>query len=284
MRSVAAALVASLALAACGGSAGSSAAAAPSPRPTAARDPAAVHYAAGAARYRLDVTTNTVQEVMGSNQEAQFTQSALLSTTLADAGAEMVLAITVDSLTVQGTIPGLDAAALSVARGQTFRARFTPHGLGLGVTVPDSTNAVMLQVGRSFRDFLPRLPAAPLAAGVAWADTVSDTQSMPGGTGQTSTRSVRQHRIVGWEDRDGVRALHLATTGAFEISGTGEAQGQPIEITGAGQATADRWVSAAGQFLGGTSRDSTNLTVTVINAGITVPIRRIQSTSVARLP
>jgi hypothetical protein len=81
-----------------------------------------------------------------------------------------------------------------------------------------------------------------------------------------------------------VRALHIAISGVFEISGTGEAQGQPIGITGNGQAVAERWVSATGHYLGGTTRDSTNLTVNVISVGVTVPVRQIQLATVTRLP
>lgn len=282
MRSVAVVFAASFALAACGGRAAAPAPSTATPRPPA--DPTTVRYAAGPARFRLESTNHTVQEVMGTAQDFTVTQSALLSTVLAEAAGELTVAVTVDSLTVQGTVPGLDVDALAAARGQVFRARFTPQGRGLGVTVPDTTSAVMLQVGRGFRDFLPRLPSAPIAAGLTWTDTISDAQAMPGGAGSMTTRSIRQNRIVGWEDRDGTRALHIAIAGSFEVSGTGEAQGQPIEIAGSGQATADRWVSAAGQYLGGITRDSTNLTVNVINAGITVPVRQVQTATLTRLP
>ncbi len=282
MRSVAAALLACLAVAACGGRGAAPSASAPAVRPPS--EPTTLRYVAGPARYRLEIISQTAQEVMGASQQFDLTQSLLMSTVLADTAGTVALAVTVDSLAVQGSVPGLDVDALSAARGQVFRARFSHRGQGLGVTVPDTTSAVMVQVGRAFRDFLPRLPDAPIAAGLTWTDTVSDNQSMPGGGGQMTTRSIRQNRVVGWEDREGVRALHIAITGAYDIAGTGEAQGQPIELTGSGQATAERWVSAAGHYLGGTSTDSTNLTVNVINAGITVPVRQVQRSTVTRLP
>jgi hypothetical protein len=280
MRSVATVALVSLAAAACGGR--GSAPTSTAPRPPA--EPTVIRYASGPARYRLEVVSQTTQEVMGATQEFQLTQSLLLSTALADSAGEVALAVTVDSITVQGSVPGLDVDALGAARGQVFRARFSSRGRSQGVTVPDSTSAVMVQVGRAFRDFLPRLPDAPIAAGLIWTDTVTDNQSMAGGSGQMNTRAIRQNRVVGWEDREGMRALHIAITGAYEISGTGEAQGQPIELTGSGQAAADRWVSTTGRYLGGTSSDSTNLTVNVINVGITVPVQQVQRSTVTRLP
>jgi hypothetical protein len=283
MRSFALALVASCALVGCSRTTGTSTAATPRPAGP-PPDPTSVRFAAGPARFRLEASTNTVQEVMGNSQEIAFTQSLLLSTALAETGTELALGITVDSLSVQGTVPGLDPATLSSARGQVINARFTPLGVRLGVTMPDSTNPVMMQLGRTFRDFLPRLPSAPIAAGVSWVDTTTDTQSLPGGAGQTSTRSVRQYTVVGWEVRDSVRALHISVTGNYEVNGTGEAQGQPLEISGTGQATGDRWVSRTGQYLGGTSRDSTNLTVNVLNMGMSIPIRQVQTMTVTRLP
>jgi len=283
MRPIALALLASCALAGCGRTAGTSSA--PAPRPAGPPpDPTTVRFAAGAARYRVAASNNTVQEMMGNSQEIAFTQTLQVSTTIAGSGTELALALTVDSIAVDGTVPGLDPSILASARGQTVNVRVTPQGARLGVTTSDSTNPVMMQLGRTFRDFLPRLPSEPIAAGLTWVDTTTDTQALPGGAGQTSTRAVRQYRVVGWEDRDSVRALHIAVTGTYEVSGTGEAQGQPLEITGTGQASSDRWISRGGVYLGGTSRDSTNLSVNLINMGMTIPIRQVQSTTVTRLP
>lgn len=100
-----------------------------------------------------------------------------------------------------------------------------------------------------------------------------------------ATRSIRNNRVVGWETRDGVRALHLAVNGTFSITGSGTVQGgTAVEMSGNGTATSDRWVSAAGVLLTSTGVDSTNLTVNVPSVGMSIPIRQTQRTTITRLP
>jgi hypothetical protein len=221
--------------------------------------------------------------MMGNTQELTLTQSMLFGTTLAEEAGNLAFSATVESLAVTGNAPGVDASTLGAVRGQTFRSVFTPVGRNVSNSVPDTTNAAMQQVGRLFREFLPKLPATT-TAGTTWVDTTNDSQTMPGGAGQTATQAIREHRVVGWETREGGRALHITTNGRFTIAGTGDVQGQAIEISGGGQVTADRWISAAGVYLGGVTNDSTNLTVNVLNVGMTVPIRQVQRLTITRLP
>lgn len=246
--------------------------------------PTTLRYATGTGRYRVEGLSHTEQEVMGNTTAFDVNTTALVSTVASQEAANLNLAITIDSIAVSGTAPGADAPSFEAARGRTFRALFTSAGRSVSVTSPDSTNAVFEQLARGFRDFLPTLPPGPISAGATWSDTVSQAVPNPGGEGTTTVQSQRQHRILGWETRDSVRALHIATTAAVTLSGTGSVQGQPIELTGTGTSTLDQFVSAAGVYLAATQTDSTNITVNVLSVGITVPVRQTQRTTVTRLP
>jgi len=268
--------------AACGGRA-SAPATAPAPvttAPAAAAEPSTLRYAAGPGRYRVESNVRITREMMGNTQDQDANTTMLVSTTLNEESGQLLLSATVDSIAVTGSPEA--ASALSAARGRSFRARFSP----LGRPVRDSAaqgDVIEMQIGRSIREFLAVLPAS-LSAGTTWTDTVTEEQPIPDINGRISTRSIRQNRLVGWETRDGVRALHIATTGTYTITGSGDAGGQALELNGTGNATAERWVSAAGVYLGATASDSSNLTVTVTSVGMTIPIRQVQRTTVTRLP
>lgn len=242
------------------------------------RDPSSLRYVAGSARYRIEQSSHVVQEVMGQSMDVDISSRQLISAVASEAAGNLAVSVTVDSLEVTGP-PGADAA-LAAMRGQTFRIVMAPSGLVVSVAAQDSANVLLRQAGNGLRDFFPLLPGVP-TAGQAWTDTVSTTNA---GEVSVTMRAVRQHNVVGWEDRDGVRALHITSTSTYNVSGSGEAQGQAVEVSGNGQSTRNAFVSAAGIYLGSVESDSASLTATVTAMGMTVPIRQSRRTTVSRLP
>jgi hypothetical protein len=277
------ALAAALLSAACAGHRSatpiqSSPQAAVAPSTPVSHDPASLRYAAGSARYRIEQSTHIAQEVMGQLNEADFSARQLISTVATATVGNLAVAVTIDSIDVSGPNPSA-GAGLAAARGQTFRIVMAPSGLVVSVAAQDSANVLLRQASNGLRDFFPRLPGLP-AAGQAWADTVSTTSA---GDVPVMMRAVRKHRVIGWDDRDGVRALHIASTSTYNVSGSGEAQGQAVEVSGGGQSTRDAFVSAAGVYLGSIESDSVSMTATVTAMGLTVPIRQSRRTTVSRL-
>jgi hypothetical protein len=246
--------------------------------PAAPRDPATLSYAAGTARYRVEQTTHVVQDVMGQVNTTDLSSRQVLSAVTTQGAETLTMALTIDSIEMSD--PTGAAAGVMAARGQTFRLVFAPSGLALATSSPDSTNPVFQQISNGLNDLLPRLPSPPIAAGRTWSDTLTRA---PGATGVT-TRFVRQHRIVGWEDRDGARALHIATTSNYTVTGATDAQGQHIELSGTGIATRDAFVSAAGLFLGSVENDSALVNANVTAVGLVVPVRQARRSTITRIP
>jgi len=246
--------------------------------PEAPREVATLAYVAGNARYRLVQTTQVVQEIMGQVSTTDLSSRQVLSAVITEGAGSLALALTIDSIDM--TDPTGAAAAVLAARGQTFHLVFAPSGLVLSTTAPDSSNPAFRQISSGLRDLLPRLPASPVTAGQTWSDTVTRSA----GEAAVSTRLVRQHRVVGWEDRDGTRALHLTTTSAYTVTGTTEAQGQQIELNGNGVSTRDAFVSAAGLFLGSVESDSALVNANVTSVGLVVPVRQTRRSTIARIP
>jgi hypothetical protein len=246
--------------------------------PAAPRDPAALAYAAGNIRYRVEQATHVVQEVMGQVNTTDITSRQILSAVVTQSAGNLSMALTIDSIEMSDPT-GVASAGIAAARGQTFRLVFAPSGLAISTSSPDSTNQVLQQISTGLNDLLPRLPSSPIAAGQTWSDTLTRAASAG-----VSTRFVRQHRVVGWEDRDGARALHIATTSNYTITGTTEAQGQHIELSGGGVSTRDAFVSLAGLFLGSVESDSALVNAEVPAVGITVPVHQSRRSTITRIP
>jgi len=242
------------------------------------RDPSSLRYTAGSARYRIEQNSYVVQDLMGQSTTVDLGTRQLVSAVATEAAGNLTVALTVDSMEVTGAPPGADAS-LAAMRGQTFRIVMAPSGLVVSVAAQDSANVLLRQASNGLRDFFPQLPGVS-AAGQAWTDTVSTTSA---GEVSVTIRAVRQHNVVGWEDRNGVRVLHVTSTSTYSVSGSGETQGQAVEVSGNGHSTRDAFVSAAGAYLGSVESDSSSITATVTAMGMTIPIRQSRRTTVSRL-
>jgi hypothetical protein len=277
-------LTACLAAAACGGHTATPAttnapAAAPAAR---GGDPTSVRYAAGAGRYRVEQNQHISQEMMGQTRDIDGSTTMLISANLTGgAGGDLAAVFTVDSVAAASSMPGA-ANILAQMRGKVYRAVYSPLGHATSFTPPDSGDAAAGE-GNVFREFLPGLPSGALTAGTMWTDTT--TMNQGGAQGLTiRSQSVRQHRLVGWELHEGVRALRISTTSSYTITGGGQQQGQEMTVAGSGTASADQFVSAAGVYLGATAADSSNMIVNVVSMGMEVPVRQTRRTAVSRLP
>lgn len=283
MRAIPWSFVTAVLLAACSGhSASPVAGPTPAGRPAAAAAPAnTIRYAPGTGRYRVEQTVHTHQEAMGNVTDINATSNLLISAAMTAAPeGNLEGAYTVDSVSLTTTAG--NGNVLDALRGKTFRTTITPQGKFVSYASADSSLPA-LQVRDVFREFVPQVPAGALSDGMTWTDTATAPPvSNQGMTVRTS--AIRTHHVVGWETHDGQRALHITTTGNITLSGEGQQNGTPLTLAGTGVATADRFVSASGVYLGATSNDSTNLTVSVVTMGMEIPIRQVRHTTVTRLP
>jgi len=271
------------AAAACAGRATPAAGPAPTSAPAAApAAPATLRYAVGTGHYRFESQSRVEQEAMGQTTSFDLSTAVLLSVAVADAAGNLGVAITIDSLAISAPMGGPAPSELAAAKGQTVRLVTSPQGQIISLTPPDSASATVQRVSQGFREFLPQLPAGSTAAGTTWSDTASITTPSQGIA--VTIHMARQHRVVGWEDHAGTRALHLTTAVTYTVSGSGEAQGQTVELSGNGQRASDAFVSASGVYLGGTMSDSSLVNANVISAGIVVPVRSTTHTTFTRLP
>lgn len=267
-------LVAALAAAACAGPSAPVAHVAPAPAP--------LRYRSDTGHYRYESHSHVVQDAMGQVTTIDLATGALFTVSIADTAENLGVAITIDSLGVTSPAQAIAESDLAAARGATIRLVSSRQGEALSLTPPDSAGPVVEQLAQGLRQFLPQLPTGVPDSGATWTDSSATT--VPSRGIALTVHTTREHRVVGWEDHGGTRALHLVTTSRYTLSGSGQTQGQELDLDGSGQRTADDFVSARGVYLGGTLTDSSLINANVVNAGIVVPVRSRTERTFTRLP
>src|ERR1043166_934717 len=99
-----------------------------------------------------------------------------------------------------------------------------------------------------------------------------------------SDSAAAQSHAAAWDDRNGSRALRVDVTSDFTIQGTGQQMGQPFDVAGTGVRSGTDFISVDGRYMGGESRDSTNMTITLTVQQMTIPRTQVSKTTVTVLP
>jgi hypothetical protein len=253
----------------------------PPPPPTA---PTPIHLRPAAVRYVIHRRLRIEQELAG--QPATLLSYrvfvAALITGPADSTGYAVLH-TVDSIVPDSGSYQPPTVNFAAAKGLRFSGRLSPNGGVRDVIPSDSVTARQFsQFLGNIRDFYPRLPASGLLPGVSWTDTVTTTDRPAGG--EVQIQAINHATVAGWETRGADQCLRIEVQGTFTLQGVGEQGGQPYEMTGGGTHSAVELVSVDGRYVGGETRDSMNLSVSLPAQGLTVPIRQVAHSVVTVLP
>lgn len=256
----------------------------PPPPPPPAAATQTVRTGPSALRYLMHQVVHIEQEFQGMRQPLDFGLRIYFAVTISPPADSVGYAttITIDSVAPDSgtTVPmGINVAA---AKGLSFRGRLTPRGEFRNQVLSDSVAAQALSpIVGSFRNFFPRLPGGGLTLGAAWTDTTTENDRA---AGNITVTSVNSSRAAAWEDRSGAHALRLEVTSAFKIQGSGQQAGQPFEVSGNGLRNGIDYLAIDGRYLGGESRDTTNMTITLPVQAMTIPRMQVSRTTVTVLP
>jgi len=202
----------------------------------------------------------------------------------ADAAHRLATTFVVDSLVADSGVLLPPTMNLAAARGLTVTGWVAPSGELQDPVFSDSgvVQSLSLLLGW-FRRFFPHLPADGVRPGGEWTDTLITTE--PGGTATLArTSELHVRAAAAWERRPDGDALRLDAAETYRFTGRGDGGGQPLELRGTGVRMGTDYVAADGRYLGGTSRDSVALTITLPQQGITIPQRQLGTLSVQLLP
>jgi len=251
------------------------------------RPPDVVRYGPSATRYIVTRHLH-IEQAFGGQPQVQDVGARLFVTVAiagpTDAGRYRAT-FTVDSIVPDSGTPDQLGTMMTKVRSLVFAGRLAPVGEFDGVAASDTTATMNLaQFVGNFRDFLPRIPATGAGVGGAWTDTVMLAQRAGGGDAAVSRRAVVRSTALGWEPHAGVSSLHIESAATYDVSGAGQNNGQAFELTGAGTGSAQSFLSEDGRYVGGESRDSTNLTVSLPTQGLTIPVIQVMSSTVTLRP
>jgi len=254
---------------------------APPPPPAAAQ---AVRLGPSALRYLMHQVVHIDQEFQGTRQPLDFGLRIFFKVTITGPADTIgyPTTVTIDSIIPDSgtTVPmGINVTA---AKGLSFIGRLTPVGKFREQVASDSVAAQALSplVGR-FKNFFPRLPVAGVTLGASWTDTTTESDRA---AGNVTVTSINRSRALAWDDRLGARVLRLEVLSDFTIKGGGEQAGQPFEVAGNGVRAGVDYIAVDGRYMGGESRDSTNLTISLPIQAMTIPRTQVSRTTVTVLP
>lgn len=237
-----------------------------------------------ALRYVMHQIIHIEQEFQGMRQPLDYGLRISFAVTItgpADS-AGYPTTITIDSIAPDSGTTAPMGINLAAAKGLSFAGRLSPTGEFRNQVASDTTAAQSLSpIVGSFKNFFPRLPAPGLTLGAMWTDTVTTSDRAAGTV--TVTNISRSHAAA-WEDRNGTRAMRLEVASTFTIKGGGEQARQPFEVAGTGVRSGADYVAIDGRYLGGESRDSTSMTITLPMQSMTIPRTQVSRTTVTVLP
>lgn len=249
--------------------------------------PDVVRYGPCAVRYVLHRDLHIEQSFGGQSQTQHFGARVFVSATItgpADTAGYPATFI-VDSVVPDSGMPGPVTEGLSKVRALVLTGRLGRQGAFRGTPASDSLLAAVPAPGAllgSFRDFLPRIPVDGARLGDEWTDTLSVT--LHAGGAEVTRRAVLASKAIAWAPHAAGWSLEIDTQGAYTVTGSGANNGQPFALTGTGVTVARTFLADDGRFLGGESRDSTVLTVTLPVQSLTIPVTQILHSTVAVLP
>src|SRR6266849_8837253 len=237
-----------------------------------------------AQRYVMHTVVHNDQEFQGMHQPLDFGLRAYFGVTItgpADTSGYPTT-ITIDSIVPDsGTTPPM-GINLGAAKALSFVGRLTPRGEFRSQSVSDSVaSQALAPIVGSFKNIFPRIPPGWLALGLTWTDTTTENDRA---AGSVTVTSVNRARAAAWEDHKGTRVLRVEVASDFTIKGGGQQAGQPFEVAGSGVRTGLDFVSADGRYVGGESRDSTSMTITLPIQAMTIPRTQVSKTTVSVLP
>lgn len=236
-----------------------------------------------ALRYVMHQVIHIDQEFQGIRQPLDFGLRIYFGVTItgpADS-AGYPTTVTIDSIAPDSGTTAPMGINLGVAKGLSFVGRLAPSGEFRNPIASDSVAAQALSpVVGSFKNFFPRLPGAGLTLGATWTDTTTTSDRAAGTV--TVTNISRAHAAA-WEDRGGARVIRVEIASTFTIKGGGEQARQPFEVAGTGVRNGVDYIAVDGRYMGGESRDSTSMTITLPIQAMTIPRTQVSRTTVTVL-
>jgi hypothetical protein len=241
-------------------------------------------YAPGSYRYAVTTTVDRSQEQAAGRPPVAFqvVTKQRITLDLASRSADtLALTITIDSIAV-GSSLAAPAPNVDKLRGAKLTGTISPTGRVLVFQAPPNADPEVAALYLAFRRFLLPLPMPTLSTGARWADTLTDTVTKEGLN--VTTRTVTNSRVAGDTTIAGQSAWRIERNAVVESKGTGTEAGRPMHLRNDGTIASTHYVGTRGVYLGSASTQRSELTLSVSESDVSLPITQTIKSTVELLP
>ncbi len=235
-----------------------------------------IEYPAGTTKYRVTTNAKGSQISPAGSQSFEIALREQITVDLVKHAKDTVMAtMTVDSISL--TSSAGPAPDVSTVKGSKFLTMMSPTGKVYSTQPPAGLDAAAAQVTEGIGRFLP-VYRANMAKGTTWADTTKGKINQQGL--ELDRTIISNYTVAGDTTIGGQRALRVNRVTATKASGSGNAQGTPITMETVGSGTSTYFLSPKGAYIGATSTDDVNSTITVVAQNVKIAVTQMVQTTV----
>ncbi|HDL17815.1 MAG TPA: hypothetical protein ENH29_02050 [Bacteroidetes bacterium] len=191
-------------------------------------------------QYTISGNVNQSMEMMGQSIDTKTDFLSKYSIKINDINQQknFLTTITIDDMSIKvNSQQGVINPDLSSIIGKKFGLTASPKGKELEYSGVDSITINMGQmaggkqsVKNYFRDVFTDLPKKPVKIGDTW--TSKDERTEPQGGMQVHMVMDAKHKLLGYEEIDGMACLKIETKGKGTLDGSGERNGAQLSFEG----------------------------------------------------
>ena len=238
-------------------------------------------YGPVSARYRMVITGQSSQIMMGETQVFDSRSDQVATVVIAKVGSVLTQVMTLDSVSMSSTSP-VPTPDVSSAIGMKLTGTMDLDGKVATSAVTDKMGATSTsQFATNMRSFLPRLKLGA-TSGTSWVDSATSVTKQNGA--DVTTKTVTTYTLAGDTTVAGARAWKIASMSTGKVTGSGNQQGADFTIGGSVTGHGTFVISLAGVFLGADLASDVNMIVEVPMASMTIPTTQKQTTKISKLP
>ena len=238
-------------------------------------------YGPVSARYRMVITGQSSQIMMGETQVFDSRSDQVATVVIAKVGSVLTQVMTLDSVAMSSTSP-VPTPDVSSAIGMKLTGTMDLDGKVATSAVTDKMGTTSTsQFATNMRSFLPRLKIGA-TSGTSWVDSATSITKQNGA--DVTTKTVTTYTVAGDTTVAGARAWKIASMSTGKVTGSGNQQGADFTIGGSVTSHGTFVISLAGVFLGADLVSDVNMIVEVPMASMTIPTTQKQTTKISKLP
>jgi hypothetical protein len=218
-----------------------------------------------------------VMEVMGQSMDTHSTNSSTV--TFKSKGPKdknLLLGVTIDEMAASITSSAADDRSpdLSSLKGKTFDMVLSALGSEIDVSAAEAIKYDMAGATRNissgFKMFFPDLPDKPVKVGDTWPSNAGVDEDMGEIKMRLDFKNV--NTLEGFETVDGLECARVSTAVTGTLTGSGNQQGMDMTFAGTTKGK-ETWYFAIkeGLFIKSTSETTTEMSIDVPAAGMTIP-------------